>query len=82
MANDITSKGQKSGWKDLALAIVEKAVADWRYLCDGGEEVGNLNFHELEHFFKTDCATYAMFLDTTADEIWQKMKDERMLAGL
>lgn len=42
-------------WLELRLRVVEKAVEDWRELCDGKKETRDHNFEELEEFFDGDC---------------------------
>lgn len=65
--------------ENLAMAIVKQAVSDWRDLLDkrawkGGEN-SQKNFTELEDFFTDGILNYVR--PSTADKIWERMKDER-----
>ena len=44
---------KEPGYEGLAVAIVEQAVDDWRYLCNGGKETGRCNYGELQYFIET-----------------------------
>ena len=78
---DINTSGLV-GYEGLAIAVMWQAVADWRYLCDHGTKTAHRNFNELEQFFKRECGVYLSQLDTTAEEIWEQMRKERVQAGL
>lgn len=65
--------------EELAFAIVDRAVKDWRSLCKGRKQSGDCNFKELERFFKKDCAKFIQSQET-AEKIWEQLKLERRRA--
>lgn len=60
---------------NIAYAVVNQAIDDWRYLCQGGEPAGDCNFRELERFFEREYANYMD--DETAARIYKMLKLER-----
>lgn len=66
--------------KRLALAVVQRAVQDWRDLCNGKEPTRDCNFAELERFFKIDCELYLQGTDLQAKKIYQLLLYERAMA--
>ena len=67
--------------KRLSLAIVAQAIDDWRYLCDGGEEIARCNFNELTDFFKTDCDTYLTGTEISAEKIFARLMHEKAISN-
>lgn len=67
------------GINDLALAIVEQAVMDWRLLCNGKLETYQCNFEELTYFFKHDCKKYLANTNILAEEIIEQLNYERAM---
>jgi hypothetical protein len=64
----------------LALAVVEQAVADWRYLCNDGIKKADCNFEELTHFFKHDCDSFLVGTDILAEDILKQLLTEKARA--
>lgn len=79
-AYDVTTNGL-TGIEGLAQAVVEQAIADWRYLCDDGTETKWCNFVELEQFFKHKIGLFVRSDNGAEERIWELMQRERMLAG-
>lgn len=46
------------GFINLAGAIVQQAVKDYKHLLDGGKPTSTCNFKELESFFENECDYY------------------------
>lgn len=58
-------------------AIIIKASDDWRELCNGGDETHDCNFNELEEFFRDDCDAFLTGKRVLAEEILEKLQEER-----
>lgn len=65
--------------QDLAFAVVEQAVRDWRWLCKGNFDDWDCNFEELTDFFKHDASFYIG--DEAAKRLWEQMRYERRWSG-
>ena len=78
----MSNKDGNNDYKKLAFAVVIQAIADWRYLCNGGDEARDCNFKELERFFKNDCDTYLIGTDLSAEKLLTMLQQERRKAGL
>lgn len=65
-------------YKELAEAVVLKAVEDWRYLCEMGIPSKECNFKEIENFFKRECHGY--ICPDLAKRILLKLKREKVTA--
>lgn len=63
--------------QELALAVVERAVMDWRELCAGEPETQDMNFAELSRFFKNDCEGYLTGTNLSARKIYNQLLVER-----
>lgn len=58
-------------------ATIIQASDDWRALCNGKKETHDCNFKELEEFFHDDCDAYLTGTKAIADEILEKLQEER-----
>lgn len=70
--------------RNLLLAVVEKAVDDWRWLCQCGDTNGTgvrdgypISFAELEQFFENDCEYYLHGTGICAPKIYRRLQRER-----
>ena len=61
----------------LITGIFERAVKDWRMLCNGSNETRDRNFKELEHAFEHELDLYLQASDLKAETIYTKLKKER-----
>ena len=57
--------------QDLAYAVVEQAVRDWRWLCKGSFGDWDCNFEELTLFFTRDVSFYIG--DEAAKRLWEQI---------
>lgn len=62
---------------NLAIAAVQQAVYDWRYLCKGGSETRWRNFKELEHFFRNDCELLLVGISISHTMLLEQMLQEK-----
>ena len=67
---------------NLAIAVVHRAIEDWRYLCAGGKETRNCNFRELELFFENNCNGFLDGTSIPADRIYNLLKREKRVSEL
>lgn len=77
-------KGRERGGdidRNLVVAIVLRAIEDWRYLCKGNAETKESNFAELKDFFVDELPSFVSS-DETADRIWRQMQKEKRRSGL
>lgn len=65
--------------EDLAYAVVEQAVRDWRWLCEGNFDDWDCNFDELTDFFKREASFYIG--ECAAKRLWEQMRRERRWSG-
>ena len=66
-------------YTELALAVIDRAVKDWRMLCKG-EKVENSNFKELERFFSKKSDVFLLGTKIDSERLWQKMQREKRRA--
>ena len=70
------------GYRRIAISIVVQAIEDWRSLCnDETIKEGNVNFTELEQFFKNECDTYLVGTTFTGESILKELQKERVKSG-
>ena len=76
MASGQWEQPKEPGYEGLAVAIVEQAVDDWRYLCNGGKETGLCNYGELQYFIEHDAKAY-LSAEVSTGAILEKLFKER-----
>ena len=80
MRYDIDANGL-TGVEGYAQAIVQQAVDDWRWLCEGNKETPWCNFDELKYFFKHESGIFIRSENGTEQLLWEQMQEERRLSG-
>jgi hypothetical protein len=64
--------------RNVAAAIILKAVEDWQALCKGKKAKSDCNFPELRRFFKSEWAEMlASKLGLSAIALLQRLEKER-----
>ena len=71
-----TGISDKEICQEISLAIIERAILDWKMLCSGHPETKWCNFHDLRNFFKNDCQGYMRGGRLSAKGILELLEEE------
>lgn len=64
-----------SCWDELAVAVVLRAVMDWKNIANGTAGQNRLrNLSELRRFFQNDCYGMLMGTDIEADKLLEELE--------